>query len=395
DTISTAEDLDSLGAGTYNVIATDANGCTTSQTVDITEPDVFVGGTLSSSQTICENETLNIISSINLPTGGNPPYTFDWEIDNGSGFTPFNNNNLSSYQPQLLPDTTIYKIIYSDYYQCNSFTEEVTIIVNPLPELYSIIGDLIVCSNTSNAHYTLTTTPQNYRYQWFTNDGDFLGTSDQSRNCYINWPSNPGSNATLSVDVWIYESTCHLPSLTQASIVLTANEAPDTADVMLKPNSTILACSDSTTGIYYQWGYDEISTGYEYDFAGETLQYVQLPSVPDITLFRYWVDTYFNYGSSSCTTRSYYNAPPLPLEIDNINTDNFRIYPNPVRDVLHFDYTSTDQIELEVIDILGRSVECDIDYENNVIHLLNIKSGIYMLIVKSNTNEFIKKFIVK
>ena len=125
------------------------------------------------------------------------------------------------------------------------------------------------------------------------------------------------------------------------------------------------------------------------------MQYVQLPSVPDITLFRYWVDTYFNYGSSSCTTRSYYNAPPLPLEIDNINTDNFRIYPNPVRDVLHFDYTSTDQIELEVIDILGRSVECDIDYENNVIHLLNIKSGIYMLIVKSNTNEFIKKFIVK
>jgi len=383
-----------LEAGTYNVTVTDLNLCETSQTVVITEPPVFVGATFGSDQTICEDEILNIISALSPASGGNPPYTYDWEIDDGTGFTSFSNNNLTWYQPQLLPDTTVYKIIHSDSFQCNTFTQVVTIVVNPLPVEYQITGDTIVCSNQSNANYTLTTTPQNYRYEWFLdpNDGTIIGTNE-SRNCLINWPSNPGAIVNLEVDVWIDETGCHIPAFTATSIEITNNEAPSICTVELKPSSTILACSDSSAGVHWQWGYDVIATGISTDLPGATLQYVQLSSVPDTNIYRYWVDTYYNYPNGSCTTRSYYNAPPLPLTLEDINTNNFIIYPNPMNDFINFSYTSSNEVEVEVIDLLGRKVACDIDYKNRFIRFNNLRPGIYMLVVKSNRKEFIKKFI--
>ena len=390
---STTEDLAGIGAGTYSVTVTDANGCTTSETIVITEPDVFVGGQLSASQTICQNETLDSIITIFSPTGGNPPYTFDWEVNDGSGFIPLPNNNLDWLMPPALADTNIYQIIYSDDYQCNTFIELVTIIVNPLPVSFPIVGDMSVCSNQSDASYTLTTTPNNYRYEWFTNGGTIIGTNE-SRNCLINWPSNPGSTADLEVTVSILEAGCEI--LTSSSITITNNEAPDISNVILKPNSTILACNDSTVGIHYQWGFDVIATGVSSDLVNDTLQYVQLASVPDTNIERYWVDTYYNYANGiSCITRSYYNAPPLPLDVSEVNASNFMIFPNPVTDVLNFNYESDEKIVIQVLDLLGRNVECDIDYSNNKILFNIIKPSIYMLVVRSNKSEFIKKFIVK
>ena len=395
---ATSEDLNGLGAGTYSVVVNDNNGCNTSETVVISEPLVFVGASFGSDQTICEGEILNIISILTPSSGGNPPYTYDWEIDDGTGFTSINNDNLSSFQPQPLADTTVYKIIHSDAYQCNTFTQLITTVVNPLPISYPIIGNLNPCSNESSLEYTLSQTPSNYRYEWFLdpNDGTIIGTNE-SRKCLINWPSNPGSIVNLEVDVWIEETGCHIAANTSTSIELSNNEAPSICIVELKPNSTILACSDSTVGIQYQWGYDVISTGNSFDLVGETLQYVQLSSIPDTNIERYWVDTYFTYPDNiTCKTRSYYNAPPDPIsDIDEININDFNIYPNPVKDKLYFEYESSNQVELEVFDLLGRKVDCDIDYDNNSISVIGRRTGVYMLLVKSNKNEFIKKFIVK
>ena len=389
----TTEDLSGIGIGTYSVLVTDANGCTTSETVVITEPDVFVGGQLSASQTICQNENLASIITIFSPTGGNPPYTFDWEVNDGSGFISLSNNNFDWLMPPALADTNIYRIIYSDDYQCDNIIELVTIIVNPLPVSFPIVGDMSVCSNQSDASYTLSTTPFNYRYVWFTNDGTVIGTNE-SRNCLIDWPSNPGTIANLYVDVWIAESECQIT--TSEVIDITVNEAPDKSEVVLKPNSTILACNDSSAGIQHQWGYDLISTGVSYDLVNDTLQYVQLSSVPDTNINRYWVDTYFNYPAGiSCVTRSYYNEPPLPLDINEINVNNFSIYPNPVTNVLFFNYESLSEIDLKVIDLLGRNIDCVIDYENKSIRFRDNNPGIYMLSVKSNKSEFIKKFIIQ
>ena len=64
-----------LAAGTYSVTATDANGCTTSQTVTITEP-TLLSSTSSSTDVTCNGAadgTATIIVS-----GGTAPYTYLW-----------------------------------------------------------------------------------------------------------------------------------------------------------------------------------------------------------------------------------------------------------------------------------------------------------------------------
>ena len=81
------------------------------------------------------------------------------------------------------------------------------------------------------------------------------------------------------------------------------------------------------------------------------------------------------------------------MDINEINVNNFSIYPNPATNVLFFNYESLSEIDLKVIDLLGRIIDCVIDYENKSIRFRDNNPGIYMLVVKSNRKEFIKKFI--
>ncbi|MBR9855852.1 MAG: T9SS type A sorting domain-containing protein, partial [Algicola sp.] len=72
---ATTQDLSGLTAGTYNVTVTDANGCTTTENVTITEPSALIA---TSSQTNVStygdnNGTIDLTVS-----GGTAPYTYAW-----------------------------------------------------------------------------------------------------------------------------------------------------------------------------------------------------------------------------------------------------------------------------------------------------------------------------
>jgi alpha-tubulin suppressor-like RCC1 family protein/GH43 family beta-xylosidase len=72
----TTEDRTSLAAGTYTVIETDANGCTGTVTVSVTQPTSPVSGTTVVTNVACFSGNTG---AINLtPTGGTGPYTFNW-----------------------------------------------------------------------------------------------------------------------------------------------------------------------------------------------------------------------------------------------------------------------------------------------------------------------------
>lgn len=79
-----------LCAGTYSVLITDANGCTTSDQVTVNEPNALMVNT-SSLPTSCQSCTDG--SATAVVTGGTPSYTYSWQP---GGQTTSTASNLSA-----------------------------------------------------------------------------------------------------------------------------------------------------------------------------------------------------------------------------------------------------------------------------------------------------------
>ncbi len=77
----------SLAAGTYNVTVYDANNCTSTTSVSITQPAVL-NATLSSTNTSCYGGSNG--SATATPTGGTGPYTYLWVPGGQTGSTATN-----------------------------------------------------------------------------------------------------------------------------------------------------------------------------------------------------------------------------------------------------------------------------------------------------------------
>ena len=73
-----------LTAQTYNIIVTDADGCTGNTSVNITEPSLSLTTTSSSNPATCGQSNGNATTS---PSGGTPGYNYSWSPAGGSGPT--------------------------------------------------------------------------------------------------------------------------------------------------------------------------------------------------------------------------------------------------------------------------------------------------------------------
>lgn len=71
---ATTESITNLSSGFYSVTVTDANGCTASSTVNISQPPAIT----SSSSSTNENGTLQDGTATVVPSGGVPGYTYLW-----------------------------------------------------------------------------------------------------------------------------------------------------------------------------------------------------------------------------------------------------------------------------------------------------------------------------
>ncbi|MFY0673789.1 MAG: T9SS type A sorting domain-containing protein [Bacteroidia bacterium] len=89
---SNSADADNLNAGTYTVTVTDANGCSATEQVTITEPSQLVA-TTSSVDGSCLNA--NDGSATVSVSGGTSPYSYDWS--NGATTATINNVVAGTY----------------------------------------------------------------------------------------------------------------------------------------------------------------------------------------------------------------------------------------------------------------------------------------------------------
>lgn len=83
--VSSTDTASNLTAGTYTVVVTDANGCTTTHMFTITEPIPLMVDTYSQTNVSC-NGGSNGTATVNV-IGGNAPYTYQWSPSGGTAAT--------------------------------------------------------------------------------------------------------------------------------------------------------------------------------------------------------------------------------------------------------------------------------------------------------------------
>ncbi|WP_053978390.1 LamG-like jellyroll fold domain-containing protein [Mangrovimonas xylaniphaga] len=162
-----------LAAGTYTVNVTDANGCSTSCSVTIEEPEELSATATQTSQVSCNGQSDGVASV--YVSGGNPPYSYTW--DNGeNGATA---NNL---------EAGIHSVTITDSNECSISTNvEIT-----QPQLLSVRIDEqtnVSCKFGSDGSISVTPiggTPP-YTYQWSHPSGFSSSAQDIENLAYGNY----------------------------------------------------------------------------------------------------------------------------------------------------------------------------------------------------------------
>ncbi|MCX6276531.1 MAG: hypothetical protein NT004_00360, partial [Bacteroidetes bacterium] len=146
----------------------------------------FTVGSVAASQSICYNTTPAQLTSV-APTGGNTPYTYQWQNStNNVDFTDISEATSTNYQPGTLNQTTYYRQKQTSASGCGTLTTNtVTITVYPNFTVGSVRAQVgqTICYNTTPAQLIGTAptggnTPYGYQWQNSINNVDFTDISD-------------------------------------------------------------------------------------------------------------------------------------------------------------------------------------------------------------------------
>jgi hypothetical protein len=204
-----------LPVGSYTLNVTDANSCTTSSVITITEPASPLGITIASHSNVLCYGSSNGSATANAATGGTSPYTYSW--------APIGGTNLTA---SGLPAGT-YTIQVTDAHSCT--TSSVVSITTPSSPLGIIISSVnnIQCyggyGSATASPATGGTSP--YTYNWAPVGGTGLTATNLPVGTYTLTVSDANSCTTSSV------------------ISITAPAAPLTANASVINN---VGCNSST-----------------------------------------------------------------------------------------------------------------------------------------------------
>ena len=150
DNTATTEDMIGLTAGTYNVTVTDANGCTTTESVTLTEPTML--SALATATNVSCNGGNDGTVDLSV-TGGTAPYTYAWD-------------NTATTEDMIGLTAGTYNVTVTDANGCTA-TAAATITESTLLVTNGTITD-VSCLGSADGSIDVTvtggTTP--YTYAW-------------------------------------------------------------------------------------------------------------------------------------------------------------------------------------------------------------------------------------
>jgi len=163
--------IENLEAGTYNLTATDDNGCSITQSFEVLSPDELIVN-INSEDLSCTDS--NDGSATALPTGGTPGYTYSWTGPDG----------FSSASPAITDlEPGIYTITITDAANCTA--QNSVEILNPLPIAIDIIVDQPSCTEDNGSLEALPsggTISVDYNFSWEDEFGTEISTASSISN---------------------------------------------------------------------------------------------------------------------------------------------------------------------------------------------------------------------
>ena len=188
-----------LGAGTYKLTVTDANGSTKTETFVLTEPDAV---TASFSTTGAKCGQNNGAITINA-SGGTAPYSYNWN----------NNNTINNLSPG------VQSVIIRDSKGCESEAYKVTVSATSLPQ-FTLTPNSTLCKGSTMA---LTATGTGNTYLWNTGEkSDNIKISPLFSTTY-NVVATNNEGCTISKEVTITVNSAAKPIIQSAGGALATN----------------------------------------------------------------------------------------------------------------------------------------------------------------------------
>ncbi|NUM31918.1 MAG: M4 family metallopeptidase [Bacteroidetes bacterium] len=243
---STNQDLTGLVAGTYTVLITDANNCTKTVNVTITQPSAALSSSLTKVDVKCYGDATG---SIDLTvTGGTTAYSYSWTAS-GGGSVP-SGQSTNQDLTGLIAGT--YSVTITDANSCTT-TNSSTITQPSAPLSSSLTQVNVKCYGDATGSIDLTVTggTTGYTYSWTASGGGSV-PSGQSTNQDLT-----GLIAgTYSVTITDANNCTNTKSttITQPSAALSSSYTK--VDVKCYSNSTgsiDLTVTGGTTGYTYSW----------------------------------------------------------------------------------------------------------------------------------------------
>lgn len=210
-----------LVAGTYTCTTTDANGCTTSQTFNITQPPAITA-TTSQTNVLCFGASTGSASV--TASGGNPGYTYSWSPTGGTGAQA---NNLPAGP---------YTVTITDASGCTGVQ---SVMIGEPPVLnITVTTTPVNCTTQGSATANPSGGTPGYTYSWSSGGtgatesglavGTYTVTITDANGCTQSQSASITQIATMTVSAASTDVTCFGGSTGTASVTPTGGNAPYT-----------------------------------------------------------------------------------------------------------------------------------------------------------------------